>query len=626
MSVRKLFLFLTIITSLVVQAAKMMPGVTTVRQADGTTLEVKAFGDEHFSYYTTTDGVLLVLEGTDFFVAEVADDGNLLSTGVLAHNALLRRADEKLLVERQNKELFHRLLPLGVAASPLRELIKDDGTLFPSKGSPKALVILAEFSDTLFHIPNTKATFDKYLNKEELFDKDGDDADMYLNYGSVKRYFKDMSFGQYTPQFDLCGPVRLDKSSKHYGAGSSSSERYLELLADACAAVDSEVDFSQYDANNDGYIDLVIVVYAGYSAAISGNSSDCIHPKSGVAYSSKTFDGKSICRFALNSELFYNPQWFATRDYCINGIGVFCHEFAHCLGLPDLYPTPGTQAYYTIDHNLDYWSLMDAGEYTYNSYCPTALTAWERETFGWLEIDTLKTADDITLKTLDNGGKAFRVVNDASENACEYYILENIQNDGWNTYLYGHGMTVMHIDYRADRFSLGGCKVNSMYGHPRMTLIPADGMFVPETLRGDSIYADHQYIKNNAANQPLLDRYAEQMFTRELYKAEQAGDPFPGIAGTTQLTDESTPAAWVYYGDFMHKPITDIAEDEMQKTISFKFMGGTSGIHGTTYHPSSITHHPSPIYSLDGRFLGTDPSLLSKGLYIVGGKKILFHR
>ena len=81
------------------------------------------------------------------------------------------------------------------------------------------------------------------------------------------KYFSDVSFGAFTPQFDVYGPVSLPDSLKVYGGTTSGGdgENMTKLFRDACTLMDDSLDFSQYDANNDGEVDLIIIIYAGYS-------------------------------------------------------------------------------------------------------------------------------------------------------------------------------------------------------------------------------------------------------------------------------------------------------------------------------------------------------------------------
>lgn len=600
-------------------AVKMHPGVRAIRQADGTTLSIKAFGDSDFNYITTTDGVLLCQDGVTYYIAKVCDDGTLMSTGILAHNRGQRSAEEQLAADRQDIDLFRVSMKANAQKGrQRREPMADDATLLPHTGSPRVPVILVEFSDSTFTVQNPRATFDKYLNAPELFDREAD-TDIGMNYGSVKRYFTDMSFGKFSPCFDVYGPVRLERPLKHYGAGSSAYENMADLFADACNAIDHDVDFSQYDGNGDGNVDLVYIIYAGYSQSIAGNSTDCIHPKSGTLPGAVTVDGKRVLRYGVNNELNGTPADQAAYGLLINGIGLFCHEFSHCMGLPDMYPAPGSVAERCINQNLDYWDIMDAGEYTQEGYRPTEYTAWERERFGWLEIDTLSAPCDITLQTLSEGGRAYRIINDNDETGREYYLVENVQQQGWNRYLPGHGMMVFHVDYDDYQFTLGGCKVNSTPGHPRMSIIAADGMFMPEYYAYATVTGIGTELEQRI-NQPLIDKYQDTYITSAIYREEAAGDPFPGKMQATRLTDDSVPAALVYSGNFMGKPITDITEDTDKATVSFRFMGG--------WPPAGLYHITDddvnrPIYTIDGRFVGKDAGKLGKGIYIIGNKKIV---
>lgn len=600
-------------------AVKMQPGIRAVKQSDGTTLMVKGFGNEDFYYFTTTDGVLLCRDGANFCIATVGADGQLQSTGVTAHEKELRSTAEQELISVQNTARFAGCIASNAAtAKILCEPLTPNTTLLPHTGTPRIPVILVEFSDTTFTVSDPKAVFNKYLNATELFNKT-DDPDMGRNYGSVKRYFTDMSFGKFSPDFDIYGPIKLYQPLKYYGGGSSASENMNDLFKDACLAVDDEVDFSQYDSNEDGNIDLVYIIYAGYSESFVGNSAECIYPKSGTLSNGIELDGKRLCRYGVNNELNGTPEDQIANGLLINGIGLFCHEFSHCLGLPDLYPSPGSVASRCINQNLDYWSLMDAGEYTYNGYRPTEYTAWERERFGWITIDTLSTPCDVTLEPLSAGGKAYRILNDNDETDKEYYIVENVQKTGWNRSIPGHGMIVMHVDYDDYDFSVGGCRVNNTAGHPRMTIIAADGMFMPEYFIYETI-TEGSTETEKTLNATLIEKYGGMEISQAIYTAETAGDPYPGTANVTELTDNSSPAvAWVYNGEYMGKPITDITEDTDAQTVSFKFMGGAdTGIRNVTGNG-----HDQRIYSIDGRYLGTDESgITSKGVYIIGGKKV----
>ena len=261
-------------------AAKAHTALTTITQSDGSQLTIRLHGDEHFSWYSTADDVLLVQVGNNYYVAQVEEDGTLKATPQLAHNAGERGTVEEQVINNQNKEKFLNSLN----AEP-QALAKPIGTVtpayFPHTGSPKALVILVEFQDVKFKTSDPVATFTHYLKGA-----DGEEApeanNAYVtkgmvNYGSVSQYFKDMSQGQFKPQFDIVGPVTVSKNSAYYGGNTGRTDaNFAKMIAEACKGVSDKVNFADYDLNNDGYVDLVYVIYAGYSESINGNSSDCL--------------------------------------------------------------------------------------------------------------------------------------------------------------------------------------------------------------------------------------------------------------------------------------------------------------------------------------------------------------
>lgn len=618
-------MFLVIATC--ASAVKMQPGWHTVKLSDGQTVTLRAFGDQDLSWFETTDGVLVCQQGTDFFVATIDSRGNMQPSQWLAHNPGARSDMEKRMIAGQNRQAFFDHCQNARAANRMRrEPLPNTFTLLPSQGVVRVPVILVQFTDTVFSLNNPHAVFSEYLNGES---RHGEDEPLTLgnNYSSVKNYFTDMSFGKFVPDFQLYGPVTLPQPLAYYGKGSASSENMRALLADAVSAVDNEVDFSQYDSDGDGNIDLIYIIYAGYSESILGNSTDCIHPKSGTIGGGITADGLTVCRYGVNNELNGTPANTAQFGPLVNGIGLFCHELSHCIGLPDLYAAPGSKAERAVNHTMDYYDLMDAGEYTFNGYRPTAYTAWERERFGWMTIDTLSAPQDVTLAPLDKGGKAYRILNDADSTGHEYFIVECVQKKGWNRSLLGQGLMVTHVDYDDDCFGLYGYGVNGTLAHPRMTLVPADGLFMPEYFLGHTIAIDSD---NEVAewNTPLYDRYLGQAIDKDTYKADAANDIFPGnTINVTELGDK----AWLYTGGILNKSVTDIAVSD--SVITFKFMGGTPQAiqdiekDGNGGMAGSTNNGNTPVYSIDGRRLTilSEFASLKSGIYIINGRKVVKH-
>ena len=583
--------------SLTTWAAKAESIPVQVRQADGSVITVILRGDEHINWYTTLDGVLLV-QGTDnnYYIGKVEKSGNLIATQQLAHEALTRSQAERNLIAKQDKEKFfayvNKIAEESENAydnSPLtRGPIVDSGyggvPYFPHTGSPKALVILAEFQDTTFTIQDTKKVFTNYLMNEDHFSDTRYGQNQ--NYKGVRGYFKDCSYGQFTPIFDVVGPIKLPKKHAIYGAG---NDRMDLLLADACAAVDDLVDFAKYDANNDGIVDLVYIIYAGHSANYHDNKVSNIWPKSGTITISNKFDGKSIRRYGVSNELNGSDKT-SKNNKKINGIGLFCHEFSHTLGLPDIYAYH-TDAENQDDQGMEFWDLMDGGTGVRGGRVPASYLAWEREVMGWMKIDELKNDSTINnLKSIDNGGKAYKIVN--PNNSNEYIVLQSMQkgawNQGWGDGTYGKGLLAYRVSYQFNKVNVFDFP-NNVKGKPRVIPIPADGKILAAANAGGS-----------------LNTYIQQL-NGDLY-------PYNGINKIDEFT--------MYNDTILKWSIFDIIENDAERQVSFKFKNNEP----TAIQSLSIIERSTSdnrIYTLDGRYVGTDASILPHGIYIQNNKKFV---
>lgn len=584
-------LLLTWISLLLVSlswAAKAWKMPLTVTQPDGSVLQAYQHGDEHFNWYTDKDGVILIRKADIFYIAHIDRYGKISSSNLLAHEKSQRQDAEKRAVAAQNRNLFFEKAQQRIETRAMRrEPVQVDNTFFPHMGSPKAIVILAQYNDTPFTLTDPRQSFQQFLNGE------GEPVDYEHSKGrnasSVKQYFKDMSFGKFIPQFDVYGPVTLPHELAYYGGTdpNGGGEKFSELITDACRLMDDSLNFANYDANGDGYADLVYVVYSGYGQNM-GAPDNTMWPKAGTIYPCPSFDGKKICRAGISNELIGNPK--TPKKKMISGIGLFCHEFSHCMGLPDFYPTLASAR--GDNQGMEAWSLMDDGEYTANGWWPTAYTAWEREAMGWMTIDNLTTAQQIELQTIDNKGKAYRIYNDNDPSTKDYYIVQNIQAERWNAGLKSHGLLMYHVNYEATAFILSSNSVNNVKGKPRMTVIPADGL----------LYSSYNVNRNE-------------------YKEQLKGDLFPGTKNVTELIDANKlPNYAPWTGGTLDKPIYNISEKEGKIYFDFLRKDFTNGIEQATYKDRPVDER---IYTLDGRYVGTDDSVLEKGIYVRNHKKFV---
>ena len=617
---KTVLILITLLCHLASHASKGWPYPITVSQPDGTQLTVRINGDADFNWVSTLDGVVLKQEGNGYFVANIDTNGMLSSSGTLAHDADKRSSAEQSLCKKQDVKAF-----LTVNTRPERLATtrgfggKGSTSFFPHTGSPRAIVLLVQFANRPFKVQPRKA-FNQYLNSMADKHQDFGNAEN-RNTGSVKRYFSDMSGGKFKPQFDLYGPITMPKNAAYYGEGSSSMERYRELVSEACTMMDDSLDFSKYDADKDGNVDLVYIIYAGYGESVSSIDST-LWPKAFVCGTDIKKDGKYVRLAGISNELNGHPDvhYSSTSGLLINGVGLFCHEFSHCMGLPDFYPTVspqwttanGKQDFDAYDNQgMEEWDVMDNGIYLYNGYSPTAYTAWEREKMGWLTIETLTKEGKVELKSIDQGGKAYRIKNDKNTSGNEYYIVENIQAKGWNYKLPASGMMVSHVEYVPWAFSVchgGDNSVNNIKGHPRMTIVPADG-YLPSSYRkvSDNSNLTAPYMKKK--------QYDEQL----------AGDLYPGKNNINRLTDAQNMVNYApWTGGMLNKPIYNIALKNGIVTFDFLKDQTSTGIE----QPESATENSNEekIYTIDGRYVGTNLNALPKGVYIKGKKKVVVSR
>ena len=568
-------------------AAKAYPGIVTVTQSDGTELNVRIYGDEHHSWYTTTDGALLVQIGKNFYVAQVEDNGMLKATPQLAHNAELRNKLENKAINTQNKQLFFNTAKTNAIRRSIG--ISNNYPYFPHTDTPKALVILVEFQDCAFLTKDPVSVFNHLLNASpedetpQVLLEDYNNNTNFTNTGSVKQYFSDMSEGEFQPQFDVKGVVKVSKNYAYYGQDQSENNRdikYKEMIKEACELAKSQlgVNFSEYDANNDGNVDLVYVIHAGYGQN-TGGEENTLWAKTSFNYIT-TIDGKEISAHGINSELNFN------KGNYITGIGVICHEFSHTMGIPDLYPYNSKA--YVNNQEPESWDLMDAGEYGNNGYTPVPYCAWELDIMGWnAGIETLdKEPKQITMEPYFSGNrKAYKIEADNGE----YLLLQNLQRTGWGKGYMSHGLLIYRIDYQRSNVGLD-YRMNQTPNKPEVTVLPADGVILNGYLNGKS-------------------------HTKQEYYESQWADPFPGYKQVTELLEAKL------NNTTLTNLLYNIKETD-DRVITFDYLKDyATGIDHTL--ADKDTEKNQSIFSFDGRYLGNDASKLTKGVYIIGKKKVV---
>lgn len=501
---KKLLTFFAVATlAATVMAVPARRGTRTVKNSDGTSLTISLAGDETFHYYVTSEGVAVRQNEQGDWVPDLRDVKSLWAKASARRN--VHRA-------RLAKTASRSKAPLRAGES--------------ASATKKGLLILVNFQDVKFKNSDskTKEIFTQMLN--------GIGNPYGRNHGSVREYFRAQSYGQFDIEFDIAGPVTVSGKMADYGANNSSGDDVApgKMVAEAVNKVDADINFKDYDWDGDGEVENIYVTYAGFGEAVNGADPNTIWPHQWQLSdydnygSSLKKDGVIVDTYACGSEL------MGISGSTIDGIGTMCHEYSHCLGLPDFYDS------YQKNFGMDSWSLMDYGCYNGDGFCPAGYTAYERWFSGWLEPIELSSHAEITdMPNIEQNATAYVVYNDANHN--EYYLLENHQLVDWDKSAEGHGMLVVHVDY--DENAWYNNTVNDIATRQRMTIIPADGKTTGTTL---------------------------------------SDDPYP-TKKNNELTDESSPAAKLYRANtdgsrLMHKPITDITETN--GLISFSFMAQSS--------------------------------------------------
>jgi len=462
-------------------AVRAYPFPIKITQPDGTELTIKLHGDEGFHYETTVDGYALTQNSSGVRTYARLDETHALkSTDIKASDIEKRSITEIEFVKTLTPNLTLQKQETATTASKVMRVAASSSNSSPQKayplnGSPKSLVILVNFSDKSFVTTSPANSFTNLLNQKGYSTNGGT--------GSAKDYFRDNSMGVFDPQFDVVGPFTLPQTMSYYGANDSSGDdtNPRQMVIDACTLASTNgVDFSQYDTDKDGIVDNVFIYYAGYNEAEGGPKNSVWPHRWSLSGLNTKFNGVSVYGYACTSELRSNSG----SSMC--GIGTFTHEFGHVLGLPDLYATVST----ATQHTLSSWDIMDYGPYLNNGRTPCGYSSYERFFMKWLVPTELKSAQNVTLDTLSTSNKAYLItqngnhnLNGAVPNPVEFFMLENRQNKGWDTYLPGHGMLITHIYYNSTTWSAN--TVNNVETTMGVDIVEADGTASDYNMSGD---------------------------------------------------------------------------------------------------------------------------------------------
>lgn len=582
---KKLYLMLSMLFAFGAAAnavpAKRIQKVITL--ANGTQVSVELRGDEYLSWWEGTDGTAYRTTATDENVFE-AFDLEAQKPAAAARRARTEQGRVARLARVKNSQKG--------ADDKMRGLGGDHITY---KGVKKGLVVLVDFKNKKFADGHDLEYYKNVINGKDFTDEE----EGYV--GSVRDYFLAQSNGQFELDFDVVGPVTMSNNYGYYGYDGAyqKDEKVYEMIKEACDGIQDQVNLKDYDWDGDGEADQVFFLYAGLGQASGGSASTIWPHESELRYwpcGVLSYSTGKINTYACANEL--QPETQGSSRYISAGIGTICHEFSHCLGFADMYDTSGGGGY-----GMSVFDVMDQGSYNGNGFVPCNYTAFERIYAGWveaIELDAPATVKD--MKSVSDYGRPFIMYN--YKNTNEYFLMENRQNTGWDKGLYGcNGLLITHVNYVPSRWANNS--VNwSTEKIQCCTVVNADGS---------------REISNTLSLQGDLYPYEEK-----------------GVTMNDEFTDDSEPAAKLYTKNSDNSyalgiPITQIKRSkgsisflvcggEPSNVIDNTFNGVVDGINGVTVANKTVDNR---IYSIDGRYLGTDASALGKGIYVVGGKKIV---
>lgn len=453
----------------------------TLVQPDGVSFQARLDGDEYLKVLTTAAGEPVIQEEDGYYCYGYYDaEGSLFSTGYRVGSAVpaVLKSSGASVPYGKLAELAARKRAMSQAAlsgGGMSGVLRLSGSSRVGPGTVNALVLLVEFRDLKFRY--TKADFNAMLNTEG-YSVNGAT-------GSAKDYFRDQFAGKVEFVFDVSDIVTLDRSYRYYGKNENlndagSDVRVGRMVYDACAAVDGNVDFSRYDNNKDGVADNVFVIFAGGDEA-SGAGSDHIWSKSGFIGDedglSLQCDGVAISSYSCTSERATD----GSDSDPMAGIGTFCHEFCHGLGLPDLYDYSGV-----AEAMWGRTAIMDRGNTNNNGNTPPNFNAIERRILGIAKTEIMAPGE-YSLEPVDRNGRCIRADSDVDG---EYFLFECREASGWDSHIGGSGMLIYHIDSSAnyvgparacERWSLRGTyanTLNSYSSHQCADLLEADPALV----------------------------------------------------------------------------------------------------------------------------------------------------
>ena len=501
------------------RGALMFPHASEISQPDGSSILLKGNGDGVVHWLSTEQGyTVLEAESGWYEYATNNTKGDLISSGVRVTSTQKSGQELEFFNQQEPKLRYSKSqIETKKRAYFTEASLKSGSKTFPTTGSRKVLLVLASFSDKVNQL--TAATFNNVMNESN-----------YNSTGSFRDFYLESSFNQLDLTTTVTVWVQVSNTHAYYGGNDASGNdlRPREFVREAVDSLEAQgFDFSPFDNNGNGFVDGIQVIHAGYGEEYGGADENNIWShRWSLSSQAVTYDGVIINDYAIY------PELRGTSGTNPSNIGVICHEFGHSLGLPDFYDTDysesGGQGF-----DLGNWDMMSGGSWNNNGAKPANHNAYSKSMMGWITLEELTIP--VQGKTLNNAMENAEASIFHTNTANEFFVIENRQKIGFDSYIPHHGLLIFHVDKNYNGWGSNGINVDP--NHQAMDIEEADNTQT---------------------------------------SGSTSGDVFPGTSNVTSFTDETSPGSLAWNGGLTAKPITNISENGGVITFDFMYNNGAN--------------------------------------------------
>lgn len=496
------------------RGALMFPHASEISQPDGSIIVLKGNGDGVVNWLSTEQGyTVLKTESGWYEYAVQSSKGELVLSGISVTSSQ-NSTQELEFFNQHNIDLRYSKTQIETKKKSYHAdgTSKSGAKAFPTTGKRKVLLVLASFSDKANQLASS--VFNNVMNQEN-----------YNTTGSFRDFYLASSYDKLDLTTTVTVWVQVSNTHAYYGGNDASGydQRPREFVREAVDSLEAQgFDFSPFDNDNDGYVDGIQVIHAGYGEEYGGADENNIWShRWSLGSQQVTYDGVTIYDYAIY------PELRGTSGTNPSNIGVICHEFGHSLGLPDYYDTDyGESGGQSFD--LETWDMMSGGSWNNSGAKPANHNAYSKSMMGWLTLEEL--TGPVQGKTLNNAMENAEACIFHTSTSNEFFVLENRQKVGFDSYIPHHGMLIFHVD--KNHYGWSSNDINVDPDHQGMDIEEADN-------------------------------------TQNSYS--MSGDVFPGSSNVTSFTDETSPGSLAWDGSLTAKPITNISESGNVITFDFMF-------------------------------------------------------